>query len=79
VFCPVLILAENVPHEIGGIALGSHINNYPNLIESNFMKEVIVTNHHGFRKGIISYGVCKYKGKILKIRLKYKDKSKSFF
>jgi len=79
IFSPILIFAENVPHEVGGITLGSHIDNYPDLIQSNFMKEVVVTDRHGFRKGIISYGVCKYEGKILKIRLKYENKSKSFY
>lgn len=76
---PLSIFAEEAPHEIGGIVLGSHVDNYPDLIKSNFMKEVVVTDRHGFRKGIISYGVCKYEGEILKIRLKYDDKSKSFY
>ena len=79
IFCPVLIFAEDVPHEVGGITLGSNIGNYPALIKSNFMKEVVVTDRHGFRKGVISYGVCKYEGEILKISLKYNDKRKSFY
>ncbi len=79
IFFPVSILAEDAPHEVGGITLGSHIDNYPDLMKSNFMQEVVVTDRHGFRKGIISYGVCKYKGEILKIRLKYENKNKSFF
>ena len=78
-FLPGYSLAQNVPHEVGGIALGTDIEEYPDLMASNFMKEVVVTDRHGFRKGVVSYGVCKYKGKILKIRLKYKDKSKSFY
>ena len=79
IFFPVLIFAGDVPHQVGGIVLGSHIDNYPDIMKSNFMKEVVVTDRHGFRKGIISYGVCKYKGEILKIRLKYENKSKSFY
>jgi hypothetical protein len=79
ILCPLSIFAEEAPHEIGGITLGSHIEDYPDLIKSNFMKEVVVTDRHGFRKGIISYGVCKYEGEILKIRLKYENKSKSFY
>ncbi len=76
---PLSLLAENAPHEVGGIVLGSHIDSYPDIIQSNFMKEVVVTDRHGFRKGVISYGVCKYDGEILKIRLKYDDKSKSYY
>ncbi len=73
------LFAENAPREVGGIVLGSRIDTYPDIIQSNFMKEVVVTDRHGFRKGVISYGVCKYDGEILKIRLKYEDKSKSFY
>ncbi|OEU58172.1 MAG: hypothetical protein BA862_02705 [Desulfobulbaceae bacterium S3730MH12] len=76
---PPSLFAENAPREVGGIVLGSRIDTYPDIIQSNFMKEVVVTDRHGFRKGVISYGVCKYDGEILKIRLKYEDKSKSFY
>jgi len=76
---PVPASAVDAPSGVGGIVLGSHIDTYPDIINSNFMKEVVVTDRHGFRKGIISYGVCKYEGEILKIRLKYDDKSKAFF
>jgi hypothetical protein len=78
-FFPLFIFAEDVPHEVGGISLGSVIDDYPDAIKSNFLKEVVVTGRHGFRKGIISYGVCKSEGKVLKIKLKYEDKSKAFY
>lgn len=78
-FFPLFISAGNVPHEVAGISLGSHIDDYPNLIRSDFLKEVVVTDRHGFRKGVISYGVCKYKGEVLRIKLKYEDKSKAFY
>jgi len=76
---PLFAYAVDVPDGVGGFTLGSHIDTYPDIINSNFMKEVVVTDRHGFRKGVISYGVCKYEGQILKIKLKYDDKSKSFF
>ncbi len=75
----VSFAAESVPHSVGGISLGTQIGEYPDIVQSNFMKEVVITDRHGFRKGIISYGVCKYKNEILRIRLKYADKSKSFY
>jgi len=79
IFTPSALFAQDAPLEIGGISLGSQIDSYPDIIQSNFLKEVVVTNRHGFRKGVISSGVCKYNGEILKIKLKYQDKSKSFY
>lgn len=76
---PLQTRAENVPHEIAGIVLGSSVEAYPAIIQTNFMKEVVVTDYHGFRKGVISYGVCKHNDQILKIDMKYEDKSKTFY
>ncbi len=76
---PFVAVAKNAPHEIAGIALGSDVNAYPDLIRNNFLKEVVITDWHGFRKGIISYGTCKYVDRILKIDMKYEDKSEEFF
>lgn len=74
-----LYAADKVPHEVGGFALGSDIGDYPEVVESNFLRETVVTDRYGFRKGVLSTGVCKYPGKILKMRLKYEDSSKKFF
>ena len=84
VFCAVVLSpgpasADNAPHEIAGIALGSQVDSYPDIIRSNFLKEVVVTDWHGFRNGVISYGSCRYNGQILKIDMKYEDKSKEFY
>jgi len=76
---PLLAAAEKVPHEIAGIVLGSNVNDYPEIIQTNFLKEVVVTDWHGFRKGVLSYGTCKYLDQILKIDMKYENKSKDFF
>ncbi len=67
------------PISIAGISLGSDVKSYPDIIDSNFMKEVVVTDWHGFRKGVISYGICRYSDTILKIDMKYEDKSKKFY
>lgn len=76
---PLLAVAENVPHEIAGIVLGSRVDDYPDILLNNFLQEVVVTDWHGFRKGTISYGTCKYIDRILKIDMKYADKSNDFF
>ncbi|MFT5700308.1 MAG: hypothetical protein ACI8ZB_003182 [Desulforhopalus sp.] len=70
---------EQVPISIAGIVLGSDVTSYPDIIDSNFMKEVVVTDWHGFRNGVISYGICHFKDSILKIDMKYEDKSKKFY
>lgn len=73
------IEAAEVPHSVGGISLGTSIDSYPDLVQTNFLKEVVITDQKGFRKGIISYGACLHKDIILKIDMKYKDKSKNFY
>ncbi len=71
--------AASVPHELGGIKLGADITDYPHLEYANFLKNVVVTDWNGFSKGMISYGICKNPGKIVKIRFKYRDTSKEFY
>lgn len=70
---------QKVPTEIGGFVLGSSVTDYPDIEHSNYLKQVVVTDWHGFRKGIISYGVCDQPGMIVKVQLKYEDGSKKFF
>lgn len=76
---PLQAATKEVPHEIAGIALGTSIDDYPDIIRYNFLKEVVVTDWHGFRKGVISYGTCRHIDLILKMDMKYEDKSKEFF
>jgi hypothetical protein len=81
ILAPQIVVAKtaNTPISIAGISLGSDVNSYPDIVDSNFMKDVVVTDWHGFRKGVISYGICLYKDTILKIDMKYEDKSKKFY
>ncbi len=71
--------AVEIPREIAGIELGSDIADYPDIEYSNYLKEVVVMDWHGFRKGIISYGICESPGNIVKLRMKYEDSTKRFF
>lgn len=71
--------SNNVPHEVGGFSLGSDISEYPDAMDTNYLKEMVITDWRGFRKGIISYGICKYTNKILKIRFKYENSDKKYF
>lgn len=76
---PVLASAVDTPIEIGGFKLGADITDYPEIESSNYLREVVINDWYGFRKGIIAYGTCAYPGQIVKIRLKYEDKSKKFY
>lgn len=71
--------ASKAPKEVAGFVLGSKVTDYPNIEYSNFLKEVVVYDWHGFDKGIISYGVCAIPGEIIKIKMKYADASKRYF
>ena len=79
IFLPIITLAKDVPIEVGGFVLGSNVTDYPDIEYSNYLKEVVIYDWHGFDKGIISYGICDSPGEIVKIKLKYQDSSKKFF
>ena len=76
---PATTHTNKAPIEIGGFKLGSSIEEYDFISYRNFLKEVVIDQIPGFRKGTISYGVCDRPGEIVKIKLKYLDPSKSFF
>jgi len=71
--------ATTVPSGVGGFSLGSNIESYPDLVDTNYLQETVVTDWRGFRKGVLSYGTCKYHKQILKIQMKYEDSSKDFY
>ncbi|MEN8199786.1 MAG: hypothetical protein ABFR63_06890 [Thermodesulfobacteriota bacterium] len=73
------VQARDIPMEVGNFVLGSNITDYPDVESSNFLKEVVIYDWHGFKKGVISHGICDAPGKIVKIKLKYEDSSKKFF
>ena len=86
-FSPTLLLlmllqaahGADVPHQIAGIELGGKIEEYPDFEYSNYLKEVVVFDLHGFRKGIISYSTCYSPGVIVRLRMKYANSSEAFF
>lgn len=68
-----------IPTELAGFILGTPVSDYPDIEYSNYLKEVVVTDWHGFRKGLISYGVCDKPGTIVKLQMKYEDPSERFY
>lgn len=73
------VLAVEPPKTIGTITLGSDISDYPDIQYTNYLKEKIVVDWHGYKKGIVSLGMCVYPNTILRIRLKYENSSKGFY
>jgi len=67
------------PLEIGGFKLGTSVDDYEFTSYCNYLKQVVVHNIDGFRKGTISYGICDRPGEIVKIKLKYRDQSLAFY
>jgi len=79
VLLPLAFSSEKPPRAIGGFILGTDITNYPDIENSNFLKEVVIYDWHGFDKGIISYAICEKPGEIVRIKFKYSDSSKKYF
>jgi len=75
----IAVAEEKAPLTAGGFTLGTAISGYKFTSQENFVKEVIITDIKRFRKGSVTYGVCDRQGEILRIKLKYHDKSYSFF
>lgn len=75
----ISVAGDNAPHEISGFRLGASIDDYEYISYRNYMKDVIVEEIGGFRKGEISYGLCENPGEIIRIKMKYKDPSRQFY
>jgi len=73
------LAGDNVPHEINGIRLGASIDEYEFMSYHNYLRDVIINDIGGFRKGEISYGTCDRPGEIVRIKMKYKDSSRKFY
>jgi hypothetical protein len=91
--CSIFLFSLNYaeakfPVHLGGFKLGDDISNYNNLIdmktcrEDTFYKylgEGKIIRRAGFKSGLVAYGLCDAPNKILRIKLKFADSSKSFF
>ena len=76
------------PVHLGGFKLGDDISNYHHLIDMKTFGEITFNKYlgegktiprAGFKSGLIAYGLCDAPNKILRIKLKFADSSKSFF
>jgi hypothetical protein len=76
------------PTGIGGFELNTDIKQYEPFLKASttlpmrFMEgisEVETQKRPGFKSGYIAYGTCAAPGKVVRIKLKYKNTSKSFY
>ena len=85
-FCLLVIVQSSavadeyvVPSSAGGFTLNTQIKDYGSSNHKNYLREDIFTDLEGFRKGFITYGTCNKPGEILRIKLKYQDRSYKFY
>lgn len=77
--------AKTVPHQVGGFALEEDISRYKVKLDMasdlpirhmECIRELEVMGIEGFKSGLIAYGTCDAPGKIVRIKLKYKEGGK---
>jgi hypothetical protein len=83
-----ICLAGEAPHQVGVFVLNQDIADFKDyvIMETALpirymenIKEVEVKPIKGFKSGLIAYASCTVPGHIVRIKLKYKDSSKTFF
>jgi hypothetical protein len=76
------------PHEIAGITLNTSIKNYSQIVKENtdlpirfreYLREAEIKNLEGFKSGLILYGECTNPGRIIRIKLKYRESTRRFY
>jgi hypothetical protein len=81
-------LAGEVPHQISAFVLGKNISEFKDyvIMETALpirymenIEEVEIKALEGIKSGLIAYATCAEPGKIVRIKLKYKDPSKKFY
>jgi len=81
-------LAGEAPHQISVFDLGKNISEFKDyvIMETALpirymenIEEVEIKTLEGIKSGLIAYATCTESGKIVRIKLKYKDPSKKFY
>ena len=76
------------PHQIGPFVLNQDITKFSDYVymdtalpirHMESVHEVELKSIKGFKSGLIAYGTCAIPNHIVRIKLKYKDNSKTFF
>jgi hypothetical protein len=81
-------LAGEAPHQIGVFVLGVNISEVKDYVimetalpirHMENIEEVEIKSLEGIKSGLIAYTTCTTPGKIVRLKLKYKDASKKFY
>ncbi|MFZ5571449.1 MAG: hypothetical protein ACOZF0_13695 [Thermodesulfobacteriota bacterium] len=79
---------QDIPRQVGGFILGTDIRQYRNRLRETtampvrykaYLVEIEIRPDAYFKSGLIAYGTCDQSEKILRIRLKYRDGSRTFY
>jgi hypothetical protein len=80
--------AGGTPHEVAGFVLGADINDIEGQLQmatvlplryQAYLEEVAIAPRPSFKSGLITYGTCARPGRIVQIKLKYRDASRAFY
>jgi hypothetical protein len=80
--------SAQTPTSVGGFVLNTDVKQYKSSLKAEttmpirFMEginEVEIQRRPGFKSGYIAYGNCAEPGKVVRVKLKYKESSKDFF
>ena len=76
------------PHQLGPFILGHDISEFADFVQMDTslpirymesIREVEIMPLKGFKSGLIAYGTCAAQNRIVRIKLKYSDNSKTFY
>lgn len=80
--------AADPPRELAGFMLGGQVSDIKHLVQMETalpirymecLKEVEIRDNPAFKSGLIAFGTCARPGRIVRIKLKYADASRSFY
>ena len=83
-----ICLAGDAPHEVGVFVLNRDISDFKDYVimetalpirHMENIEEVEIKPIKGIKSGLIAYATCAAPGHIVRIKLKYRDSSKTFF
>ena len=83
-----ICLAGEAPHQVSIFVLNRDIADFKDYVimenalpirYMEYIEEVEIKPMKGFKSGWIAYATCTAPGRIVRIKLKYKDSSKTFF
>jgi hypothetical protein len=85
---PSVCPAAEAPHELAGFILGGKLTDHIEKVDMDTvlplrylesLKEVEAKDIRGFKTGLISYGTCMDQPRIVRLKFKYADASKTFY